>query len=157
MDGLDATARSFIVMTYITVLGMVNALDQMFANALRDFLVEAAPILTAPSFSVAPLVPRTRRAAGVIAYSSACRERQLDLTQESVLTGFTTLVTLLAATTTALLKSRELIARTDSVTTLKKRLTQSRVRNVTIWKNALTKWNKASAGPGMKLAVRTAW
>ena len=35
---------------------------------------------------------------------------------------------------------RELIARTDSVTTLKKRLTQSRVRNVTIWKNALTKW-----------------
>ena len=35
---------------------------------------------------------------------------------------------------------RELIAQTDSVTTLKKRLTQSRVRNVTIWKNALTKW-----------------
>lgn len=35
---------------------------------------------------------------------------------------------------------RELIARTDSVITLKKRLTQSRVRNVTIWKNALTKW-----------------
>ena len=35
---------------------------------------------------------------------------------------------------------RELIARTDSATTLKKRLTQSHVRNVTIWKNALTKW-----------------
>ena len=35
---------------------------------------------------------------------------------------------------------RELIARTDSATTLKTRLTQSHVRNVTIWKNASTKW-----------------
>ena len=77
-----------------------------FQNYPSSHRVEAAPILTVPSFSVAPLVPRTRRAAGVIAYSSACRERQLDLTQESVLTGFTTLVTLLAATTTALIKSR---------------------------------------------------
>lgn len=65
--GLDATAHSFIVITYITVLGMVNAWDQTSASARRDFLVEGAPIPIAPSFSVVRLVPRTQRAAGAIA------------------------------------------------------------------------------------------
>ena len=37
-DGLDATVRSFIVMTYTTVLGTDSAWALTFASARRDFL-----------------------------------------------------------------------------------------------------------------------
>ncbi len=37
-DGLGTTVHSFIVMTYTTVLAMVNVWDQMCASVHRDLL-----------------------------------------------------------------------------------------------------------------------
>lgn len=68
--------------------------------------VEAVHIPTAPSFIVARLVPRTRRAAGAIVYNNACRELQVGHTQRSVLIGFITLVTQLGVSITVPTKSR---------------------------------------------------